>query len=240
MGMILRSAVVTDLGLVRTNNEDSAHAGRRLVALADGMGGLPAGELASDIVIRTLTPLEESAERGAALPALRAAVFDANRRVRDKAETDPAFEGMGTTVTALLLRRDRLALVHVGDSRCYRLRDGSTQQVTRDDTYVQSLVDRGVLALDEVRRHPQRSLVTRAVQGDSRLALTATELKPRTGDRYMLCSDGLSDFVDDDAIAGAMRAHREPLECAERLVKLALQAGGHDNVTVVVADIAAE
>jgi protein phosphatase len=237
MGMILRSAVVTDLGLVRTNNEDSAHAGGHLVAIADGMGGLPAGELASEIVMGALTSLENSDERGAPLPALRAALLEGNRLVGEKAETSAKYDGMGTTLTALLLRRDRLALVHVGDSRCYRLRDGSLQQLTKDDTYVQSLVDRGVITLDEARRHPQRSLVTQAVQGRRRLPVASAAFKPKLGDRYLVCSDGLSDFVEDDAIAAALGSHAEPQECAERLVKLALQAGGHDNVTVIVADI---
>lgn len=236
MGMILRSAMVSDLGLVRTNNEDSACAGRRLVVIADGMGGLPAGELASEIVIRTLGPLEEADDRAAPLPALRAAVTEGNDRIGAKAGTDRKYDGMGTTVTALLLRGSRLALVHVGDSRCYRLREGSLNRLTRDHTYVQSLVDQGVLTIDEARRHPQRSLVTRALQGGP-VELACTELTPRLDDRFLLCSDGLSDFVDDDAIAQALRAHPQPRECAERLVKLALHAGGYDNVTVVVADV---
>jgi protein phosphatase len=172
------------------------------------------------------------------LRALRTAVEAANRQVRQAAASDPAHQGMGTTVTALLLRRDRLALVHVGDSRCYRLRDGSLIQLTKDDTYVQALVDQGLLTIDEVRRHPQRSLVTQAVQGDQ-LALHTAVVEPRPADRFVLCSDGLSDIVDDDSIAEVARAHPEPQECAERLVKLALQAGGHDNVTVIVADVTA-
>ncbi|HZN17966.1 MAG TPA: PP2C family serine/threonine-protein phosphatase [Micromonosporaceae bacterium] len=238
MSFTLRSAAVSDLGLVRTNNEDSAYAGRQLLAVADGIGGLPAGELASDLVVRSLAPLEEASGQGEALLDLRRALDAANQQIREAADGDPSRDGMGTTVTALLLRGDELAVLHVGDSRGYLLRDGALRQVTRDDTFVQSLVDRGVLTAEEARRHPQRSLVTRAVQGDHVAPACAT-LRPEEGDRLLLCSDGLSDYVTDEAIAGALQSHPDPQQCAECLVKLALQAGGPDNITVVVADVVA-
>src|SRR5689334_10588316 len=139
MGVILRAAMVTDLGLVRTNNEDSAHVGPRLIAVADGMGGLPAGELASDLVIKALAPLDDAPADADPLKLLTAAVEDGNNRVADMVDEDPVREGMGTTVTALLLCAGKLGLVHVGDSRCYLLRDNALEQVTRDDTLVQSL-----------------------------------------------------------------------------------------------------
>jgi protein phosphatase len=238
MGVILRAAMVTDLGLVRSNNEDSGHVGPRLVAVADGMGGLPAGELASDLVIKALAPLADAADDADPLELLTAAVEDGNNRVADMVDEDPVREGMGTTVTALLLSDGRLGLVHVGDSRCYLLHDGTLEQVTRDDTLVQSLVDRGALTPAQARAHPQRSLVTQAVQGRP-MTISGGILDVRDGDRYLLCSDGLSDVVTDEAIGQALASYPEPQECAEQLVKLAVQAGGPDNITVIVADVTA-
>jgi PPM family protein phosphatase len=240
MGVILRAAMVTDLGLVRSNNEDSAHVGSRLVAVADGMGGLPAGELASDLVIKALAPLDEAPDDTDADPLeqLTAAVEDGNNRVADMVDEDPAREGMGTTVTALLLAGERFGLVHVGDSRCYVLHEGTLEQITRDDTLVQSLVDRGALTPAQARAHPQRSLVTQAVQGRP-MTISGGILDARAGDRYLLCSDGLSDVVTDEAIATALASYPEAQECAEQLVKLAVQAGGPDNITVIVADVTA-
>jgi protein phosphatase len=238
MGVILRAAMVTDLGLVRTNNEDSAHFGSRLISVADGMGGLPAGELASDLVIKALAPLDGAPADADPLKLLTAAVEEGNNRVADMVDEDPVREGMGTTVTALLLSAGKLGLVHVGDSRCYLLRDNALEQVTRDDTLVQSLVDRGALTPAQARSHPQRSLVTQAVQGRP-MTISGGTLEPQLGDRFMLCSDGLSDVVTDDAIGLALTSYPEPQECAEQLVKLAVQAGGPDNITVIVADVTA-
>ena len=165
MTLILRSAILNDVGLVRTNNEDSALAGDRLVAVADGMGGLPAGEVASEIVIRILDELAPPTDPDGAADALRAVVSTANQRIRAAITVDPAREGMGTTLTAALLAGETLVLAQVGDSRCYLLRDGELTQLTRDDTFVQALVDQGTLSPEQARHHPQRSLVTRAVQG---------------------------------------------------------------------------
>ncbi|MFL6072376.1 MAG: PP2C family protein-serine/threonine phosphatase [Mycobacteriales bacterium] len=239
MGLILRTGAASDVGLVRTNNEDSAFTGRRLLAVADGVGGMPAGEVASDLVIQSLAGLEEAPAEAEPLGRLRDAVEAANQRIRASSEADDGRHGMGTTVTALLLHDDQLALLHVGDSRCYLLRDGQLGQVTRDDTYVQTLVDQGVMSREDARRHPQRSVVTQAVQGVP-LSPAARMLTPAPGDRYLLCSDGLSDYVDDAAIAEALRSYRDPQDCADRLVQLALDAGAPDNVTVIVADVAAD
>ncbi len=236
MSMRLRTGVLTDLGLVRSNNEDAMHAGERLLAIADGIGGAPAGELASEIVIRALTALELTAHSGTVLDDLRAALDNANRQIAEAAEQDPARVGMGTTVTALLVVDDELALIHVGDSRAYRLRAGELARLTRDDTFVQELVDREVLSAEEARHHPQRSIITQAVQGGEFRA-TATLLTPEHGDRYLLCSDGLSDYVSDGAIEHALLLCPDPQHAAERLVRLALQAGAPDNVTVVVSDV---
>ncbi|MEV1328411.1 PP2C family serine/threonine-protein phosphatase [Micromonospora costi] len=236
MTLILRSAILNDIGLVRTNNEDSALAGDRLVAVADGMGGLPAGEVASEIVIRILDELTPPTDPEPAADALRAVVSTANQRIHAAITVDPAREGMGTTLTAALLAGDTLVLAQVGDSRCYLLRDTKLTQLTRDDTFVQALVDQGALTPEQARHHPQRSLVTRAVQGADSTPTIGT-LTVQAGDRLLLCSDGLSDYVEDEAIAVALGAYGDRQLCGEQLVKLAHQAGAPDNVTVVVSDV---
>ncbi|MFI7076492.1 PP2C family protein-serine/threonine phosphatase [Micromonospora sp. NPDC049903] len=236
MTLILRSAILNDIGLVRTNNEDSALAGERLVAVADGMGGLPAGEVASEIVIRILDELIPPTVPDAATDALRAVVSTANQRIHAAIAAEPARDGMGTTLTAALLAGDTLVLAQVGDSRCYLLREGKLRQLTRDDTFVQALVDQGTLTPEQARHHPQRSLVTRAVQGAD-APPTMGSVTVAAGDRLLLCSDGLSDYVTDDAISAALSLHTDRHQCGEQLVKLAHQAGAPDNVTVVISDI---
>lgn len=236
MSLLLRAVTATNLGLVRNNNEDSAFAGRHLVAVADGIGGLPAGELASEIVISALRVLDQATRVDDPAGLLRATVEAANRSIRQVADSDPAREGMGTTVTALLLQGETLGLVHVGDSRCYLLRDGVLTQVTKDDTFVQSLVDEGMLRPEEARFHPRRSLVTQAVQGHDYTA-TVEVLAPKLGDRFLLCSDGLSDVVTDEAIGSTLARISDAAACADELILLALAAGGPDNITAVIADV---
>ncbi|HEX5543253.1 MAG TPA: protein phosphatase 2C domain-containing protein [Micromonospora sp.] len=237
MTLMLRTAAVSDPGLVRTNNEDAVYAGARMIAVADGIGGQPSGEVASAIVVRALSKLDPLPDQADPAAALSAAVIAANEEIRAATTADPESNGMGTTVTAALLHGDQLAVIHVGDSRGYLLRDGALYQLTRDDTFVQALVDKGVLSAEEAREHPQRSLVTRAVQGGEVSPSTGT-VPVRAGDRLLLCSDGLSDVVGDAAIAQTLAAHTDRQECAQHLVKLAHQAGAPDNVTVVIADLA--
>jgi protein phosphatase len=236
MTLLLRAAAVTHLGLVRSNNEDAAYAGRRLLAVADGIGGAPAGELASEIVIRALTGLDQGPEPQAPLAALGAALTEANREIGESTAGDLTRQGMGTTLTALLLSGERMALLHVGDSRGYLLRGGTLSRLTRDDTFVQALVDRGMLSAADARTHPQRSIITQAVQGGD-FEPTGALLTPLPDDRYLLCSDGLSDYVSDEQIAAALAQPADPQHCAERLIELALDAGAPDNVTVVVCDV---
>ncbi len=229
--------MATDVGLIRDKNEDSAFAGSRLIVVADGMGGMPAGEFASDIVIRKITDLDQY-DGDRPIAALTEAVEAANLEIGTAAEADPDRQGMGTTVTGMLTYRDQVALVHVGDSRAYLLRDQEMVQLTSDDTYVQMLVDRGELTSEEARNHPQRSLVTQAVQGgviDPYSAVLALE----PPDRVLICSDGLSDYVDDDAIEETLRTCANPQEATDQLIKLTLAAGAPDNVTAVVADVVA-
>lgn len=236
MSVILRTVAVSDRGKARENNEDAVHAGPRLVAVADGVGGGPSGEVASAIVIRALAVLDTGPAPRQPARALREAVDAANRGIREAIEADPSLEGMGTTLTAMLADGDGLDLVHVGDSRAYAWQDGALTQLTRDDTYVQGLVDKGVISPDEARGHPQRALVTQAVHGAG-VSPTYRVVTPREGDRYLLCSDGLSDYVADPEIVQTLRAERDLQGCADRLVELALAAGAPDNVSVILADI---
>jgi PPM family protein phosphatase len=235
MTLTLRYAVRSDLGLVRGNNEDSVYAGPRLLAIADGMGGHAAGEVASKIVIGTFEPLDDDRPTGDLTSALRAAVFEANNRIADAVEQDHDLEGMGTTLTALRFAGAQVALVHVGDSRAYLLRNDEFEQITHDDTYVQYLVDSGKLTPDEAMDHPRKSVILRALRGADVEPDIATR-EAHAGDRYLLCSDGLSDVVSSETIAETLRIP-DVQECADRLVELALRSGGPDNVTVIVADV---
>lgn len=235
MNLVLRYAARSDRGLVRANNEDSVYAGARLLALADGMGGHAAGEVASQLVIAALAHLDDDEPGGDLLSQLSSAVHEGNSSIAAHVEADPELEGMGTTLTAILFAGNKLGLVHVGDSRGYLLRDGELTQITKDDTFVQTLVDEGRITADEAHSHPQRSLIMRALTGHE-VEPTLTVREVHTGDRYLLCSDGLSDPVSFDTILEALQI-ADVTESADRLIEMALRGGGPDNVTVVVADV---
>ncbi|MGE2835439.1 PP2C family protein-serine/threonine phosphatase [Mycobacterium sp. SMC-4] len=235
MTLVLRYAARSDRGLVRANNEDSVYAGARLLALADGMGGHAAGEVASQLVIAALAHLDDDEPGGDLLSKLDAAVREGNSAIAEHVEADPELEGMGTTLTAILFAGNRLGLVHIGDSRGYLLRDGELTQITKDDTFVQTLVDEGRITAEEAHSHPQRSLIMRALTGHE-VEPTLIMREAHAGDRYLLCSDGLSDPVSQETIAEALRIP-DVAESADRLIELALRGGGPDNVTVVVADV---
>jgi PPM family protein phosphatase len=243
VGVILRFGARSDRGTVRPANQDSAFAGPRLLVIADGMGGMAAGDLASKLAIAAVASLDRLAgARAVEQPAdtlvddLRAAAEDANRRIRDEVAGNPALEGMGTTLTALLLAGGKISMVHVGDSRAYRLRDGELHQVTKDDTYVQMLLDEGAIGPDQAAVHPHRSVVTRALQG--RQVEARYSVRPAVlGDRYLLCSDGLSEPLAAEALAATLRAYQDPQACADQLVSLALYHGATDNVTAIVGDV---
>jgi serine/threonine protein phosphatase PrpC len=239
MTLTLRYAARSDRGLIRGGNQDSVYAGPRLLAVADGMGGMAAGDVASNIVIATMAPLDEDVPGGAMVDALRGAVDSANQQIRDAVDANPALEGMGTTLTAMLFSGSKIGMVHIGDSRAYLLRDGEFHQVTKDDTYVQMLVDEGRISEEEANSHPQRSLLTRALDGrDADPEYSVRQAL--AGDRYLLCSDGLSGVVSAETIDATLREYANPQQCAERLVQLALRGGGPDNITVIVADVTAE
>lgn len=233
----IRFAARTDRGLVRRGNQDSAYAGSRLLAVADGMGGMAAGDLASAIVIAAMAPLDQQpCPVGGAVDALREMIDRANEGLREAVAADPSRRGMGTTLTGLLLAGDEIAMVHIGDSRAYLLRDGELSQLTRDDTFVQLLVEDGHITAAEAETHPQRFLVTKALQGSDVMAdYTVSQACP--GDRYLLCSDGLSGVVDFAMLRATLDDVADLDECAERLVELALDGGAPDNVTAVLADI---
>lgn len=236
MTVTLRYGLRSDVGHVREGNEDSGYAGSRLVAVADGMGGPAAGEVASRVVIGRLAALDEDAAGPDLLGALESAVHAANHDLRLMVSADAALTGMGTTLTALYAAGQRIGLVHVGDSRCYLFRDGELTLVTRDHTLVQELVDGGEITEDEAAVHPKRSLITRALDGRAGLDLDLSVREARVGDRYLLCSDGLSGVVSRDTLTEALSV-TEPQAAAERLVDLALRAGGPDNITALVADV---
>lgn len=236
MTVLLRFAARSDVGLLRTGNEDAAYAGPRLLAVADGMGGHAAGEVASAEAIAALAPLDADPPGADLITTLRDAVEAANQRLRDMVAADASLEGMGTTLTALLWADQRLGLAHVGDSRCYLLRDGKLTQITHDHTLVQSLVDEGRLSPEEASSHPQRSLITRALDGRGEVELDLSIRESRLDDRYLLCSDGLSGVVSEQTLLEALR-ERDPAVACEHMVELALRGGGPDNITCVVADV---
>lgn len=238
--LALDFAASSDRGLVRTNNEDSAYAGPRLLALADGMGGHAAGEVASRFLVDTLRTLDsplldEPDERRRLISVLERAVDEGNERIASHVDENPQLEGMGCTLTAILFSNGKAAMCHVGDSRAYRLRDGELTQITKDDTFVQTLVDEGKLDAADASSHPQRSLILKALTGRP-VEPTLTEFEALPGDRYLLCSDGLSDPVSIDTMRDILNAY-DPATAADRLVEMALRGGGPDNVTVVVADV---
>jgi PPM family protein phosphatase len=236
MTLVLRYSARSDRGLVRQNNQDAVYAGPRLLALADGMGGHAAGEVASSLVIAALAPLDEDDPGDDLLAELRDATVQGNAAITRHVADAPDLEGMGTTLTAILFAGNRLGLVHIGDSRAYQLRDGMLTQITKDDTFVQSLIDEGRITEEEAHTHPQRSLLLRAITGqDVDPSLTIREA--RAGDRYLLCSDGLSGVVSDETLAETLQAFRDPRECADRMIELALRGGGPDNITCIVADV---
>ena len=237
MSLALRYTVQSDVGLLREGNEDSAYAGPHLLAIADGMGGHAAGEVASAVAIAMLAPLDTDTAGVDMLQALADAIADANAELKQITETDPATEGMGTTLTALLWSGDEVALCHIGDSRGYLLRDGLFHQITHDHTLVQSLVDEGRLTPEAAASHPQRSLVMRALQSSVPAEPDLAMLKAKVGDRFLLCSDGLSDVVSDETVQKTLTQLTDLDEAVSQLIDLAIRSGGPDNITCVLADV---
>ena len=237
MTLELRYAVRSDVGLLREGNEDSAYAGPRLLAVADGMGGHAAGEVASAVAIGTLADLDDDMPPSELEIALSTAVAHANQILHDMVSADPSIGGMGTTLTAMLWSGGKVALCHIGDSRAYVLSGGHLQQITHDHTLVQSLVDDGRISPDEAATHPQRSLLLRALDGTSEAEPDLSILEAHAGDRYLLCSDGLSGVVSEETLHRTLATVPDPDDAVLQLVELAIRGGGPDNITCIVADV---
>ena len=233
-GLAIRYAAGSDTGRRRAANQDSAYAGARLLAVADGMGG--AGHLASAAAIDALKPLETAPPAGDLLNALENAVQQAGAAVADIAAGEPARAGSGTTLTAMLWAGSQLALVHIGDTRAYLLRDGGLYQITHDHTVVQSLIDEGRLTPDEAVSHPQRALLLRALDGGGAAADLSLH-DAQAGDRYLLCSDGLTTVVPEDRIQAVLTAAATPDQVVRELIAAANESGGPDNIACAAADI---
>ncbi len=234
----LRYAARSDVGLRRPGNEDSGFADNSLIMVADGMGGHAAGELASAMAVATFAQIagEPAAEEDVP-EQLTDGVAELEERIGDVIAADPSNQGMGTTVTGLAPNGPHVVIFHVGDSRAYLLRDGQLAQITKDHTYVQSLVDAGEITPDEALRHPRRNLLNRAVDGIHPVSADLSVREARTGDRFLLCTDGLSGVVSDERIAAVLLEVADRTAAVSRLVDMALEAGAPDNVTVVVADV---
>ncbi|MFP5336017.1 MAG: PP2C family protein-serine/threonine phosphatase [Actinomycetes bacterium] len=239
MAIALRYAARSDIGLGRyRNNQDSAYAGPHLLVVADGMGGHAGGDVASSIAVGELSTLDGESHGPEAMRHLERSIARARDLIARRVGEDPELAGMGTTVTALLRSGRKLVLAHIGDSRAYLLHEGRLTRVTKDHTFVQSLIDEGRITEDEAERHPQRSVIMRVLGDvDAGSDVDTSVREASVGDRWLLCSDGLSGVVSDETLEETLRDVTDPAECAEQLVSLALRAGGPDNITCIVADV---
>ena len=217
----------TDIGCLRDHNEDSLVVTPPLFAVADGMGGHAAGEVASEIAVRVLSELAPEHPDG---EALGRAIEEANRAVIQAAREGRGRQGMGTTMTAAMLEGERLVIAQVGDSRAYLLHQGKLQQLTRDHSLMADMIEAGQLTPEEARTHPQRSVITRALGSDAHLHPDIYEINVETGDRLLICSDGLSGMIFDDQIENTLRRVQDPQRCASQLVNEAIAAGGPGSV----------
>lgn len=239
MTVTLRYSARSDIGLVRQTNQDSGYAGPHLCAMCDGMGGPAGGDIASAIAIEHLAPLDaDSHQASEMLGLLREAIQSTHTDLVTLSNQDPDLAGLGTTCVAVMRSGNKLAMVHVGDSRAYLLRNDELTQVTTDHTFVEYLVETGRLTREQARRHPQRSVLLRVLgdaEGDVQLDESIREAIP--GDRWLLCSDGLSGPVTGETIAEVLSSVEDPGQAADQLIDLALRAGGPDNVTAVIVDV---
>jgi PPM family protein phosphatase len=234
--MIGRVAAVTDPGRTRRHNEDSYVIEPPLFAIADGMGGAQAGEVASGLATAALK--EGQADAGGQ-QRIADLIQEANRRVYDRSSSDPNTSGMGTTITVALVEDDHVAFGHVGDSRAYLIRDASMEQLTEDHSLVNELLKTGKLSREEAETHPQRSVITRALGTDPDVDVDTFSVRAENGDLFLLCSDGLTDMVSEESILDLVERHRDDIDGALRaLVKEANRGGGQDNITVVAFEIA--
>lgn len=242
MSAQLHVAALSDIGLIRSSNQDSGYASPNLLVLADGMGGAAAGDVASSVTVGHLASIDDDVH-GAddLLHILRDAIEDAHEDLISRSDASPELAGLGTTCIAILRSGNKLAMVHIGDSRAYLLRDDKLNQVTHDHTLVQYLVDHGQLTPEQAENHPKRNVIMRALgdtANDVELDESVREAVP--GDRWLLCSDGLFGVVAKDTIAQTLKNYHDLHACGEHLIELALAAGAPDNVTVVLADVVSD
>jgi len=239
MTLQLRYVAHSETGLIRKNNQDSGFASPHLLVVADGMGGAAAGDLASAIAVDTIRRIENGTDGPEMLDRLADAIYRANERIADLVDSDASLDGMGTTVTGALFDGTELGLAHIGDSRAYRLRDGTLTRLTHDHSWVQSLVDDGKISEAEAAIHPHRSLLLKVLNGQPANDPDLTMVPVQAGDRFMFCSDGICGLVDDPEIEAALRV--PDLDAAmHRLVSEALAEGGIDNITAIIADVVEE
>ncbi len=238
MALVLKYAARSDVGMVRFKNDDSAYVGRYLAVVADGMGGHAGGNVASASTVLDLVHLDSDVHEDEPLTVLADEIQAANSLLSELVTTSPQLSGMGTTVTALLLHGNRLALAHIGDSRAYRLKDGTFSQISIDHTFVQRLIDEGRLRPEEAEVHPHKNVLMRVlgdVDASPELDLATFEVEP--GERWLLCSDGLTAVLRDSDIEGVLRGTPDLQACVDTLVELTLAGGSPDNVTVAVIEI---
>lgn len=239
MALVTSSAAISHVGKIRSNNQDSGFAGQSLFAVADGMGGHAGGDVASALAITRLREID--GEYGSAVDAefaLQEAIVAANAILAETVFEHPELTGMGTTLSALVRVGQSVALAHIGDSRVYRFRDGTLTQITADHTFVQRLVDSGRITAEEAKTHPRRSVLMRVLGDvDSTPDVDLQVMDTRPGDRWLICSDGLTGVVDNDHIGDALASEMSAAEVVSELVKQALDGGAPDNVTIVVVDI---
>ncbi len=234
--MIGRAAAVTDPGRTRRHNEDAYVIEPPLFAIADGMGGAQAGEVASRLATAAL---KEAGANGGGEQRIADLIQKANRRVYDRSSSDPNTSGMGTTITVALVEDDHVAFGHVGDSRAYLIRQAQMEQLTEDHSLVNELLKTGKLSREEAETHPQRSVITRALGTDPDVDVDTFSVRAEDGDLFLLCSDGLTDMVSEDSILDVVERNRGDIDAALRaLVKAANRGGGQDNITVVAFEIA--
>jgi PPM family protein phosphatase len=234
---VISYAGASDTGRKRRRNEDSYVIAPPLFAVADGMGGAQAGEIASRLAAAALEDTDPGSKSGP--ERVESLIQEANRRVHERAIADPATSGMGTTMTVALVEGTNVTFGHVGDSRAYRYRDGSIEQITEDHSLVNELLKSGKLSPEEADTHPQRSVITRAVGTDPDVDVDSFTIAAEVGDVFLICSDGLTDMVDDEDIRSVLEKFHNDLDRATKsLVSAANRGGGEDNITVVAFEIA--
>ena len=239
-GLSLRFAARSEVGKIRRNNEDAGFAATDLLVVADGMGGHEAGELASAATVAAVVAAAAtSSEADEVLGQLAEAVITSGEYIADVVAGNRNLSGMGTTMTAIALRSDRIAMAHVGDSRAYVYRDGELRQMTKDHTFVQGLVDSGEITLEEAAVHPRRNLMMRAIDGIHAVEVDLSVRETHEGDRYLLCSDGLCGVINSTKIAECLAA-ADLTQAVTLLIDAAMAAGAPDNITVVLADVVSD